>query len=499
MNETVSRRNFLKIIGYATPAVIFGGCEIGRQISNDQVRPNVILFIGDDISVDDFGCYGHPTIRTPNVDRMADKGAIFSNAFLTASSCSPSRCSIITGRFPHNTEASELHMELPKNQVTFPMLLKKSGYYTAQAGKWHLGGNKNVVDAFDIRVSSAPSGAEKWVEVLQKRDRSKPFFLWFAAHDAHRGWDTEEFIGKPYEPDEAQVPPYLVDDEPTRKDLAKYYNEVTRFDDYIGRVMKELERQGVADNTILLVIADNGRSFPRCKTRVYDSGMQTPLVAYWPNGIKCKGEKRVGLVSTIDIAPTILELAGVDVPKSVQGVSFANMLKDPKVKTRRYVFSEHNWHDYEAYEREVRTERFMYVRNERAQYANQGPADSVRSASHKSLLKARADKTLTEAQKDVFQAPRSKEELFDVVKDPLQLNNLASDPAYQKELQKLRKVIDRWQKETHDTVPADLTHDIFDRQTGLLLKGENSPTVKRRKTTPGSERNASTVTSKGPI
>jgi len=243
--------------------------------------------------------------------------------------------------------------------------------------------------------------------------------MWFAAYDAHRGWDRPyldpavsraENIGEPYTLADAVVPPYLIDDARTRRDLVMYYSEVSRFDANIGKVLDELARQGVAENTIILVMADNGRPFPRCKTRVYDSEMQTPLVIYCPNEIAHMGRKRAGLVSCIDIAPTVLELAGIDIPACIQGVSFTTMLKDPQAKTRRYVFSEHNWHDHQAYERAVRSEHFLYVKNERPRFDNPGPADSLGSASYKSLAEAKEKGTLTEAQNDIFLKPRPTEE-----------------------------------------------------------------------------------------
>jgi arylsulfatase A-like enzyme len=496
--ENRTRRDFLKIIGAAAVSVLPGKDLFAAK----DKRPNVILFIGDDIGWNDFGCYGHRTIRTPNVDKMAAEGLRFTNAFLTASSCSPSRCSIVTGRYPHNTGAAELHTPLPMNQVTFPKLLKDSGYYTAQAGKWHLGGpakapTGGAADAFDRTGGDKADGGghggeDRFVEWLAERPKDKPFFMWFAPHDAHRAWDNNT-VGKPYTIDEVVVPSFMADTKETRQDLASYYNEITRFDHYIGEVYKELDRQGVSDNTMVMVMADNGRPFPGCKTRVYDRGMQTALVTKWPKGINKKGAVCRSLVSSIDIAATILELAGIKVPSTVQGISFAKMLNDPNAQTRKYVFSEHNWHDYESYERQVRTKEFMYVRNERSQFANQGPADSVASPSHKALQKLRDAGKLNDAQKDMFLAPRPIEELFDVVKDPLQFNNLINDKKYKDELKQLRKVLAQWQEETCDTVPAHISGDTFDRETGKRLKNPPKPG-----TMPGSGRGAGETTNPGP-
>ena len=157
MNTRIRRRDFLKNIG--TGAVLLAASSrLWADVTNVSKQLNIILIIGDDISVDDFGCYGHPHIRTPNIDKLAQAGVRFSNAYLTCSQCSPTRCSVISGRYPHNTGAPELHLPLPADQPMFPLLLKESGYYNAAAGKWHLGDNAKI--AFD-KISSTADPAEK--------------------------------------------------------------------------------------------------------------------------------------------------------------------------------------------------------------------------------------------------------------------------------------------------------------------------------------------------
>ncbi|MDE0770124.1 MAG: sulfatase-like hydrolase/transferase, partial [Opitutaceae bacterium] len=195
-------------------------------------KPNIVFFIADDVSQEDFGCYGHPTIKTPYTDALAAEGMRFDNAYLTTSSCSPSRCSIITGRYPHNTGAPELHVTLPEAQVRFPELLRAAGYYTVLSGKNHMFGNKDR--AFDkITGGGGPGSEEDWLERVQNRPKDKPFFFWFASSDAHRDWQ-ESSDAPVYDTDAVVVPPYMVDTKVTREDLASYYHEVSRFDHFIG-------------------------------------------------------------------------------------------------------------------------------------------------------------------------------------------------------------------------------------------------------------------------
>lgn len=453
--------------------------------SSTWARPNALFIIADDVSFDDLGCYGNDRARTPHLDRLAAGGLKFEEAYLTASSCSPSRSSIITGRYPHNNgRASELHQPIAAHLPWFPQLLRAAGYYTALVGKNHMSsepaspGQPAQPAAFELvengNVPDNKGGHATWVQTLQQRPKDRPFFAWFAALDAHRDWDAdgdwkEQEYGPMHRPEEVRVPPYLRDDAATRQDLASYYNEVTRFDFFVGQVVQELERQGVLDDTLIIVAADNGRPFPRAKTRLHDSGMKTYLIAHWPRGIAQPGKASRSLVSAIDLAPTYLEAAGVAVPETFQGVSLLPIFKDPQATVRQHAFSEHNWHDYEAHGRAVRSDGFLYIRNHRSQQAWQGPADSVRSPSHVSLRAARDAADLSQAQADVFLAPRPKEELYLTAQDPAQLNNLAAAPEYAKVRAKLSALLDQWMDETGDDVPSELSRDSFDRETGDSL------------------------------
>lgn len=433
-------------------------------------KTNVVIIIADDVGWNDLGCYGNDVVKTPNIDQLANGGMLFNNAFLTSSSCSPSRCSIISGKYPHSCGAPELHVPLPKGVTTLPLLLKNSGYYTAQAGKWHFG--ENVYSAFDRYTdkngyNNGNGGEKQWVRFIKERPKDKPFFFWLAAHDAHRPWGANSFHVS-HDAKDVEVPVYFVDTPATRADMVSYYNEISRFDHYIGKVVEELKRQKVYENTLIIVMADNGSPFPRCKTRVYDSGMKTPFVVHWPKKIKRAAECN-SLISSIDIAPTVLDIAGIKTPADFQGVSMMPLIKNPKATVRDKVFAEHNWHDYEAHERMVRTKEYMYVLNSRPLLSNCGPADSKRSATQKALDKYRDMGVLTAAQADIYVTPRPVEELFNVIEDSLQLVNIASSPKYKQILEQMRADMKKWQKETLDSTPDSITKDWYNRETGGRL------------------------------
>ena len=172
------------------------GCTIliscNSTNSNKKVypKPNIIIFIADDISWDDFGCYGNNQVKTPNIDYLAKNGVIFNNTYLTTSSCSPSRNSIITGRYPHNTGAAELHTSPPIEMISFPEVLKNNGYYTLQAGKFHMGdyAKRGFSEVHDNKKINGLGGENYWEKAIINRPKEKPFFMWLASYDAHRTW-----------------------------------------------------------------------------------------------------------------------------------------------------------------------------------------------------------------------------------------------------------------------------------------------------------------------
>ena len=464
------------------------------QVTYSQQRPNIILIIGDDISWDDLGCYGNAGIDTRNLDRMAREGLRFTNVFVTSSSCSPSRSSIITGRYAHNTGAAELHTPLPSHLTFFPELLKKSGYYTAHAGKWHEGPHtKRAYDTLIAGDANGDGGEKQWINLLNNRPKDKPFFFWFAPFDAHREWQAYK-ENESHKAADVIVPPTLTDNEDTRSDLVAYYNEIGRLDTYIGNLERQLQWQGIRDNTIVIFMSDNGRPFPGSKTRLYDSGVKTPFIIKWPKGITQPGSVCQSLVSSIDIAPTLLEIANVAVSPSMQGKSFAALMKEPATKFRNYVFTEHNWHDYEAYERAVRTAEFLYVFNGRPALANQGPLDAVNSPSFQGLVKAKTNGNLTPIQRDVFVTPRPAEEFFNVAEDPLQQTNVMTNTKYVNDIRKLKKILKQWQSKTGDTQPTNLTKDWYGREDGQTL-----PEKDKRGEMPGASSGADKINKKGPF
>jgi arylsulfatase A-like enzyme len=224
-----------------------------------------------------------------------------------------------------------------------------------------------------------PSGCEDWEAALDERPKDRPFFMWLAALDPHRAYE-QGALNPPHKDSEVIVPAHLPDTSDVRKDLRMHYDEIGRLDQYVGKVLGKLEQQGVADDTIVLFISDNGRPFPRDKTTLYDGGIRTPWLIRWPATIAA-GAVTESLVSSVDIAPTFLQLAGSTSDSfESEGVSFAETLTDPTKANRQFAFAEDHWHDYEDQARAVVNQQYKLIRNDYEDLAATPSADARRAA-----------------------------------------------------------------------------------------------------------------------
>ncbi len=454
----IDRRTFIGGLG-AGAAI---GVTSGRMAGADKAAadlPNILVFVADDAGWKDFGCYGNKGIKTPNIDRLASEGLLCEKAFLTAPQCSPSRISVLTGRYPHATGAEDLHMPLPEGTDFLPSWLKEAGYFTGHMQKTHYG--KTGEEQFDWYSA----GLTDFSGFLDQ-SAGKPFFMWTGFSDPHRGYDRSSID---HRNDEASVtvPPQLVDDPETRSDLADYYDEISRMDSNIGGMLDTLEKRGLSDNTLVVFFSDNGLPFPGAKGTLYDSGVGTPMLFKWPGRIKPEG-RFSGQVSSVDLAPTFLELAGLPVPDSVQGTSMLDTLLSGRGTGREFVFGERNWHDCDEHMRYVRDGRFKMILNAYTELPFGNPADLSMSPSWHSLMKKKEKGELTPEQARIFRVPRPAVEFYDLEKDPGEFNNLAGKREYTGEVQRLGKVLDKWKKDTGDFPSWERRRgDHTDRITGI--------------------------------
>ncbi len=460
---------------------LMAGCTLFAQNKKSE-RPNILVFIADDLGMD-LGCYENKGIKTPNIDKLAQSGMTFANAFHTSPQSSPSRTSMLSGQFAHTIGTEDLHTGINDTTKLLPYYLKEAGYYTGIILKTHIG--ENGEKQFDYCDNSAGEYYNKGTYTIEKMIKScntfidkkgdKPFFLWCAFIDPHRPY-TNDPIPANRAPEvtnlkDVIVPPYMIDNDETRRDLAHYYDEVVRLDSHVGKILADLEKRKLLENTLIIFLSDNGYPMPRGKGSLYDSGIRTPFIFSWKNNV-LPNVKYDGLTSTIDLAPTLLEVAGAKVPSHMYGRSLKPVFNNVSVPGHDYVFSERNWHGTDDHIRCLRTIKHKFIINSYPELSFGNIGDMSESGAYYSLLRARKSNTLKPEQQQVFVCPRPEVEVYDIEKDPYELNNLAELGGLEIfDLTKsLLKVMDKWKVETKD-FPAYKRKrtDKNDRLTGFYF------------------------------
>jgi arylsulfatase A-like enzyme len=442
-----------------------------------QSPPNVIVFIADDAGMD-LGCYGYEGATTPNLDALAAEGLRFTQAFLTSPQCSPSRTSLLSGQFAHQIGTEDLHTGIDSATTLLPSYLREAGYYAGMMLKAHIGTHgTNQFDWYDegfwpdyARDGVWHQKAVRNLDTFLDQAGEQPFFLWVGFVEPHRPYRETPLnrARRVNDPATVRVPPFLVDDDSTRQDLVEYYDEITRMDSLIGAMMQRLEARNLRENTVILFLSDNGMPFPRGKGTLYDSGIQTPLLISWPGHVPA-GETYDSLTSLIDLAPTLIDLAGLPPVDSLYGRSWRPLFDDLRTPGRDYIFAERNWHNCDEHMRAIRSDRFLMVMNSYIALPHGSPNDVSSSPSWFSLKEA---EHLNPAQTWLFQAPRPALELYDVQADPYQLHNLTGQAAYLDTAQVMVHQLIQWMQHSGDHQPhLRRRHDDTDRVSGYPLTG----------------------------
>jgi N-sulfoglucosamine sulfohydrolase len=424
-------------------------------------RPNIVWISNEDMSPR-LGAYGDRIARTPSLDRLARESIRYTRAFTTAPVCAPSRAAIITGVY--QTTLGAHHMRTTEDTVpdlpgpylavppfyvkAFPEYLRGAGYYTTNRVKtdYQFGTPFTIWD--DV------SATAHW---RNRADQGRPFFAVFnltVTHESQIFPSSPARKAKPLVTDPAAiaVPPYYPDTPAIRQELARMYDNIADMDGQVGEILAQLQEDGLAENTIVFYWSDHGDGVPRAKRSLYDSGLHVPLMIRWPKAIggpAQTGVARDELVSAIDLAPTVLALAGVEVPAHVQG----RVLIGPKAGAPpSMVFAARDRMDIE-YDmmRSARDARFLYIRN----FAPEQPyAGHIvyrnQSAIMQEWLRLQAAGTLTGPAALWMRTSRPAEELYDTVADPHQVRDLSAVPAHKATLERLRRAVDAWMIETRD-------------------------------------------------
>lgn len=416
-----------------------------------DARPNILLAIADDWGYPHAGCYGDPVVRTPTFDRLAREGVLFTQAFVSSPSCTPSRGALLSGQhFWRLREGANLWSTLPADIAVYPDLLEAAGYHVGFTRKgWGPG------KLGDRERNPAGPQCANFDQFLKKRPAGKPFCFWFGSVDPHRPYEAGSGRKSGLDPAKIKLPAALPDAAEVRDDVADYYFEVERFDREVGELLARLEALGELDRTIVVMTGDHGMPFPRGKGNLYDLGAHVPLAIRWGKNIARPGRREDRFVSLTDLAPTFLRAGGIVVPQAMTGRDLTALLTEdaqPPAETpqRDHVLLGRERHtqaqeapDGGGYpSRAIRTQKFLYIRNylpdrwpagtphyAKAFFARAWLADCDNGPS-KAYLWQRRDEPAIKPFYDRAFAKRPAEELYDLTADPDQLVNVAEDERY---------------------------------------------------------------------
>ena len=428
--------------------------------------PNILMLMSDNQSWNHLGCYGDPVVKTPNIDQVASQGIRFTYAFCAAPSCTPARAALLSGQdIWRLEEGANLWGIFPAKFPVYTDLLEESGYFVGYQGK---GWGPGSVEESGRDRNPAGNEYQTFEEFLEANTTDKPWCFWYSSQDPHRPYDVGSGISSGMDLNQVAVPPYLPDNEIVRGDICDYYFEIERFDNNVGEILNKLDQTGQYENTLIVICSDNGWQMPRGLANVYDFGTRIPLIISWKDKIP-EGRVVDDFVSLIDLAPTFLELAGLEIPEYMTANSIVNLLfshasgrieeqRDFVITAReRHALCRQNGLGYPC--RAIRTYDYLYIRNYEP---DRWPAGDpplfgdidahmlhYPSPTKINMLVNRNNPKV----KQLFEhalLKRPAEELYDLKNDPWQMNNIADNPEYHTIKKDLSERLNQYLESTGD-------------------------------------------------
>lgn len=441
--------SFLKpVLGYFFLSVVpFLGAELGQ-------RPNVVIFLTDDHSQQDLSPYGGREIRTPNMQRLADAGLTFDQAYVASPSCAPSRAALLTGLMPARNGAEPNHAKPHPDLKKWPAYFQELGYEVVAFGK--VSHYKHTADyGFDSFAHDTfhdHEGIPAAVEFMKKRDpgTAKPLCIFVGSNWPHVPWPKEP---EGYDPAAIVLPPGTVDTSKTRDWRARYATAVTKGDHELGQIY-DAARDMLGEETLFIFSSDHGAQWPFAKWNLYEAGIRVPLIVVWP-GIVDANTRTDAIVSWVDLLPTILEAAGGRAPKDIDGRSFLHVVRGKKKEHRDWVFATHagdgRWNIYPM--RSLRVGQWKFIRNLRPEFAFTTHIDLPGNLGQRPYWStwekaAETDEHAAAIVKRYHARPSV--ELYDLESDPDELVNLAGDPKHARRIKKMRAALDKWMRDQGD-------------------------------------------------
>lgn len=450
----------MKTMGQAAAAAslpkLWSGCR-----SKVEQPPNILWIYIEDLSPL-MSCYGYDISPTPNLDRMAGNGVLFSNTFMPAPVCSACRSALITGTMQttlglhnhHSSRSEETAIQLPGHVKTLPELFRQAGYFTFNAGKddynfWY---DREALYAGEYTTHKLYGKSGNRDTGWNDRQPGQPFFgqIQLAGGKHVYRKDFQDRVKEPVSRDALELPPYYPDHPQVREDWARHVDSAKVTDDEIGEILARLGADGLLENTAVFVFSDHGMRLWRHKQFCYDGGLHVPFVLSWPgNPQRLGGQGRVrdDLVSGLDIAATSLALAGIEIPGHME----SRDLFARGFKPREFVISARDRCDYTIDRiRTVRTEHFRYIRNFFPDRPYMQPNYRDAWEITETMRRLHAEGRLDAVQDRFWSDERPEEEFYDLRNDPHEINNLAGNPEFTDELKRHRLILEQWIRETDD-------------------------------------------------
>ena len=414
----------------------------------EAAKPNLVFIIADDCTFRDIGCYGGQA-KTPHIDRLANQGMRFTRCFQAAPMCSPTRHNIYTGLYPVKSGAWPNHTRAYPHVKSIVHYLRPLGYRVTQTGKTHI--NPREVFPFE-NFGGGKNPDMNYIDRLfaETAKGGKPFCLFACSNEPHSPWNKGD--ASAYPPDEVKLPPYIVDTPRVRSDFSKYLAEITYFDSQVGEILALLDKRKLVDNTLVMVVSEQGNAFPFAKWTCYDHGLQSAMVVRWPGRVK-PGAVSDAMVEYVDVAPTFIDTAGGKPVAGLDGKSFLPVLVGEAKRHKEHVFGImttrgiNNGTDAFAI-RSVRGERYKLILNlnHESQFTN---ACTKMPLFQSMIAKANGGDRLAKRLVYAYQH-RPAVELFDLKADPLEMNNIASQAGSELHIKRLRGKLEAWMEAQGD-------------------------------------------------
>lgn len=449
-----------------------------------DTRPNILLLLSEDQGLQ-LGCYGDTVARTPRLDRLADTGVRFDNAYVVQAGCSPSRAALLTGLYPHQNGQIGLathrmrmyHGDIPN----LPTLLHGHGYRTALIGKLHINPEENFV--YDSRVTVGNFNIRDVAKVARAaadvfNESGRPFFLQISYNDTHSPYVPKKSDGglpvERQDPDGLTTLPFLGASTPqTRETLAHYYDCVSRLDTGVGMVLDALDKAGKSDNTLVIFMSDHGPQLIRGKMSCYEGGLRIPLIIRYPGKMRA-GAVRTELITELDLAPTVLEAAGLSAPDHWPGRSVLPLLTDDVNDWRDMIFTEFTLHWPVTYypQRAVRDSRYKLIHNLLPGRDNPVCEIYLKEKDIPTIQRKDLPTLSPEARQAIhrFGHPPAYE-LYDLQVDPWEFHNLADLPEHAEALARLKQALEQWQVETDDPLRHPEVLERFNAEVAATFTG----------------------------